>query len=233
MVTIYERIRQRFQGRVTAAIVEIFLIFIGITLAIAFENQNDERRERAEEQALLRELRSNLEDNVTELKSDIDYDTETIKGFEAILAHLSARLPYSEDLSRPLADLENWDSPYLTSSAYETLKSRGLDLISDSTLRHAIVRLFEDTYAELIYDQDRMEWINLEASMLPAMLKHVEESPGRTAKPIDYQALLDDRSFRVAILRSATVRTQSVQVKEDALDATSGVIELISANLHE
>ena len=55
---------------------------------------------------------------------------------------------------------------------------------------------------DLVNDAGRSEWINYEASMIPLMLRVVEERPGSIAEPIDYDSLLDDREFRTALLRT-------------------------------
>ena len=207
------------------------LIFVGITLAIGFENWNAERVERREEQATLRELRSNLVDNIAKLEDGLTFDSLTLFGIDTILAHLDARLPYSEGLSTAFAGLENFSSPYLTSSAYETLRVRGLELVSRPTLRAEIVHLFETEYRQLVEDHDRSEWINYEVSIYPLMLTRVEERPGEVAQPIDSDALLDDRLFRVALLRSASLRTAGIAMKKSVIEGTKQVIEGIDQHL--
>ncbi len=228
MAMLQEKLRRIFEKGLPTALLEVALIFFGITLALGFENWNFERAERLEERALLKELQSNLKENVAELEAGIEFDSHTISGFETVLAYLSEKRPYSEDLSESFANLENWDSPYLTSSAYETLKSRGLDLISDSVLRAEIVRLYDRVYAHLTQDHDRAEWINYEISMLPLMLANIEERSSHNAEPIDYDALLEDRHFRIALLSSLALRRQGLQLKQDAVDATKRLIDSIS-----
>lgn len=184
-----------------------------------------------DERAILRELRSNLSSNVAELESDLEFDSVTIVGIENILAHLDGRLAYSDNLSSSFARLDNWDSPYLTSAAYETLKSRGLDLVMDPNLAVAIVWLFEKVYVSLISDHDRQEWINYEVSMVPLMLAHVEERPGDVAEPINYDALLDNRAFRTALLRTLALRIKGSKLKREAIQSTREVIQMIDTAL--
>lgn len=49
--------------------------------------------------------------------------------------------------------------------------------------------------------------------------------------PIDYEALMDDRPFRIALLRSASLRTLGVSLKEEAIRSTQIVIDMIDASL--
>ena len=212
-----EKLGVVFKKGFPTALLEVALIFVGITLAIGFENWNTERKERQEELALLAELRSNLEENVTLLSS-----------YTTLLSHISAELPYSDDLIPHFSNLDHWASPYLTSSAYETLKSRGLDIISDSSLRQQIVKLFEVRYVTLVNDYDRAEWINYEVSTVPLMLRHFESQSDRTDAPLDYESLVKDRGFRVAVSRTLAFRRGGIEDLKETQEATEQMIHSIS-----
>ena len=225
---IQDKLGNVFKKGLPTALLEVALIFIGITLAIGFENWNTERNERADELALLTELKANLEENLVQLAEISDFNNQTIASFENMLAHIVARRPYSDELSNAFGWIDNWASPYLTSSAYETLKSRGLDVISESSLRQQIVYLFDVRYSHLVKDYDRSEWINLEVSMLPLHLKHVEILASGLAVPVDYDALLDDRAFRVGILRTLELRKGGIASLKRTAEATRHLIASIS-----
>ena len=223
-----EKLGVVFKKGFPTALLEIALIFVGITLAIGFENWNTERKERQEELALLAELKSNLEENMTLLSRMIAYNEETVVSYTTLLSHISAELPYSDDLIPHFSNLDHWASPYLTSSAYETLKSRGLDIISDSSLRQQIVKLFEVRYVTLVNDYDRAEWINYEVSTVPLMLRHFESQSDRTDAPLDYESLVKDRGFRVAVSRTLAFRRGGIEDLKQTQEATEQMIHSIS-----
>lgn len=225
---IQDKLGSVFKKGLPTALLEVALIFIGITLAIGFENWNTERKEQVDELALLTELKANLEENLVQLAEISDFNNQTIASFETMLAHIVARKPYSEDLSDAFGWIDNWASPYLTSSAYETLKARGLNIISESSLRQQIVYLFEVQYADLVKDYDRAEWINLEVSTLPLQLKHIEILANGVAVPVDYDALLDDRAFRVGILSTLELRKGGIASLQRTAEATRQLIASIS-----
>jgi hypothetical protein len=112
----------RFSNRSVAAASEVGLIFLGITLAIAFENWNDERAERDEEQSILADLQADLRSNIDELEDGLEYNRRSVARIDSVLSRVEGRLPYTSDLGSSFASLENWASPYLNRSAYETLK---------------------------------------------------------------------------------------------------------------
>ena len=96
-------------------------------------------------------------------------------------------------------------SPYLSRSAYETLKARGVTLISEPRLRSSVVRLYENVSTNLVGDSDRAEWVN-------------------------YEALLDDRAFRTALLRTKTLRHGTIEETELAIAATEEVLARIDGS---
>ncbi len=218
--------------RLRNSILELALIFFGITLALAFENWNTERTERRDEVDLLIELRSNLENNVAQLESNIEFNKERVADLTLLLLHIESRNAWSSELVGPLDRFRYWASPYLTSSAYETLKSRGLDLIAESALREKIVHLFDVEYASLANDYDQSEWINFEISMTPQSLRHIQRTNG-DPKPIDYQAMLDDVSFNSAIRTTRKLRRFGIDSLKQSKEATEQVIESISLVLAE
>ena len=108
---IQEKLGNMFKKGLPTALLEVTLIFIGITLAIGFENWNAERNERLEELALLTELKANLEENLVQLAENVDFNNQTIVSFEAMLAHIADRKPYSDDLSDALLDDRSRQKP--------------------------------------------------------------------------------------------------------------------------
>jgi hypothetical protein len=225
---IVQKLKNTLQRGFPSALLEVTLIFIGITLAIAFENWNAERKDRQVEQALLSDLKSNLEENLVILQRMTEFNEKTIGSLETILEYIDTSRPYSESLATDFGIIDNWASPYLTSSAYETLKSRGLEIISDGALRHAIVRLFEIDYVQLADDYDRAEWINYEVSTVPMMLKYLEESSNYIAVPVDYDALVADQQFRIAISRTLALRKSGIDSLSESTEATVNVISAIA-----
>ena len=200
-------------------------IVVSILLAFGIQAWWEGAQEREEERATLQDLRADLVDNVTELDRNLHQDSLRVVGIDTVLTHIEARLPYSDGLSEYFAELENWASPYFTRAAYETLKGRGVGLIRDRSLRNAIVNLYEQSYTFLISDQDREEWVHLEAVVLPVTTTRIEEMANNVVRLIDYESLLDDDVFRIAMQRSSALRQYGLELKAEARQRTLEVIE--------
>jgi hypothetical protein len=225
-------LRESLPGWLLSALAEVLLIFVGITLAIAFENWNVDRARRVEEAGILKEVRANLTQNVAELETSVAGDSLLLAHLRAIQDHILRRQPYSEDLRPSLARVANWASPYLATSAYETLKDRGLDLVEDPELRVALVQLFERDHALLVSDHDREEWLNHELSTFPLTIRISAALPPELGSDDSaVTEILTDPTFRAAIDFSAGLRGNGIDLKRQTIGGSNHVMALIDAYL--
>ena len=160
MLKIFRRIRQqlisenKFNKYILYAIGEIFLVLIGILLALAISDWNDARIDKQAEIRTLIELKKGVL---------IDFDTITVKQAEinksiADLHFLQSLIknkdyPYSKELDTLFGVVYGIRMLSPNSAFYEDLKATGLKLIKDETIRLQIVQLFENNYKAL-------NWIN-------------------------------------------------------------------------
>ena len=160
MLKIFRRIRQqlisenRFNKYILYAIGEIFLVLIGILLALAISDWNDARIDKQAEIRTLIELKKGIL---------IDFDTITVKQAEvnksiADLHFLQSLIKnkdyqYSKELDTLFGVVYGIRMLSPNSAFYEDLKATGLKLIKDESIRLQIVQLFENNYKAL-------NWIN-------------------------------------------------------------------------
>lgn len=128
---------------------EFLSIFIAVTSAFALNNWNDNRRAKNAESKILTEILNGLEKD----KADVDINLEGHKqGLQAckfwrnVVAGQSPNtdtlIPYYLALARDFTSIQN-------TSGYETLKSRGFELIKNDALREKIISLYEYDYQTL------------------------------------------------------------------------------------
>ena len=149
MIKFFRKIRQDLllKGKtgkyLKYAIGEIVLIVIGILIALQINNWNEIRKLQNEELNLLLEVKSNLEVTLNNFKNDTIGNLNIIYQFEKIERYITEDLHYNSELDTAFAQLRNWMSPYPISTAYTTLKTKGLDIISNVSLRKKIVNMYE------------------------------------------------------------------------------------------
>jgi hypothetical protein len=215
------------------AVGEIFLIFAGITLALWFSNWNETRRERVVERRVLTDIIANLHANAAHIEDNIKFDRSSVQACNTILAAIEARGPWLDDYEVTLDNCRWWSSPFLSAAAYDSLKLRGTDLITDRGLRDDIVKLYELNYAYLVDDIDKGFWQFQEAVLFPVFNRYIRDigegkGPGRLI-PNDWIALLDSREFSNALFAKRTTQRNSVEEQQFALDRTRQVAARIDA----
>src|SRR6056297_1186302 len=128
---------------------EFLSIFIAVISAFALNNWNDNRKDRNAESKILVEIYNGLEKDLDDIHQN-QYGHQV--GLNAVnyFRDLLAEKPVHEDsvmihyfrLTRDFISIQN-------TSGYETLKSRGFELIENDSLRSNIISLYEYDYNSL------------------------------------------------------------------------------------
>jgi hypothetical protein len=213
------------------AIGEIVLVVIGILIALSINNLNEKNKARQREKVLLIELKSNLETNITNLNSDIKEQIRDVEIINYLIDHLDHKRPFNDSLPSYFRQADTAPDIIFTSSAFETLKSSGLDLISSDKLRQEIVNLFEISYPYLLQGTKRLEdqlWPALVAPFNQKYFRQVESGN----YPNDYENLLNDKEFVNMLSNRGFLRSESTILKKEAVQKTKNVIELIDDQLN-
>lgn len=128
---------------------EFLSIFIAVISAFALNNWNDDRRESRAEGKMLTEIANGLEKDTEDIsmnKHGHRYGIQASQYFKKIIAgtcdHPDSLRGYYFGLTRDFISVQN-------TAGYETLKSKGLELIKNDTLRLQIIALYEYDYNTL------------------------------------------------------------------------------------
>ena len=128
------------------AIGEIVLVVIGILIALQLNNWNEIRKTRILETKTLKELRSDLVQNISDIEVNIAKLEECKKANEIVLFHKNNNLPYNDSLDFHFANLY----PYITFSPIQTtfnkLNQTGMNLITNDSLRTKISEIYANQF---------------------------------------------------------------------------------------
>lgn len=156
------------------AIGEIVLVVIGILIALSINNWNEDRKLKREELNLLADIKTNLEVTLDEFNSDLlNNNNKDIYFYTKIEKYIEDDLPYHEELDSAFGCLTFWNSPYITSTTYKSLQTKGIDIIKNETLRNNIVKMHEVVFVELTDDYHRSEWNISQKVVMPFFSKHI------------------------------------------------------------
>ncbi len=115
-------------------------------------------------------------------------------------------------------------------SVYEMLKAKGLDLISDDSLRFRVAALYENAYVNVDQSQadDRSVVFDL---VRPYYLKHFRGIRfGESATPLNYTAVARDPYFRNLLdYRLASLRANPIKSLDAAIKQVTELIAEIDA----
>ncbi len=122
---------------------EFLSIFIAVISAFALNNWNDNRRERHAEVKILKEINNGLIKDLDDIKLNVMGHEAGVKACKYWRTWASndtinpdSALHYYFYLTRDFVCIQN-------SAGYESLKSKGLEIIHDDSLRLGIIALYE------------------------------------------------------------------------------------------
>lgn len=128
---------------------EFISIFVAVTAAFALNNWNDHRKSAQAENKILTEIYNGLKKDLEDIrlnKMGHDQGIEAIMYFGRLLTDKNVGQDslffHYLNLTRDFTSIQN-------TTGYQTLKSRGLELIENDQLRSEIISLYEYDYATL------------------------------------------------------------------------------------
>jgi hypothetical protein len=129
--------------------IEFLSVFIAVVSAFALNNWNENRRNDNSEDKILIEISNGLEKDLDDIKLNIFGHKCGIsacnyfrKSFAGKNVESDSLMFYYRNLTRDFVSIQNI-------AGYETLKSRGLELIKNDSLRLKIISLYEYDYNSL------------------------------------------------------------------------------------
>jgi len=129
-------------------LLEILVIVIGIISAFMLNSWHEGRKEGQLEQKMLVELCASLQNSIIYLDRAILRNDSAEKSCQLILDYFDSGLAYSDSLDRHFSNSLFWLHPSLTNNAYESLKSYGLHLISNDSIRNGLGDIYEWSFIE-------------------------------------------------------------------------------------
>ncbi|MBO0341061.1 DUF6090 family protein [Flagellimonas profundi] len=150
MIKFFRKIRQqllvenKFRKYLAYAIGEIVLVVIGILIALQINNKNQERINRDYELTMLNEIKEALDKDIYNMEGGIK-NLEELKQSVIVLTTVRNGSTYPHDsLVYHFNNVRQGGIALaINYSPYESIKSTGLDKISNSELRNSITDLYE------------------------------------------------------------------------------------------
>ncbi|MCB9258458.1 MAG: hypothetical protein H6612_03815 [Ignavibacteriales bacterium] len=203
------------------ALGEIFFIFIGIYLAIWFDDYTTFNKNRELEQEILKEIQNNLIYDEEGIVSDIQFMIQIDENLDSLNTNLNEKKIYNKIMDKQFAALIINPHFNPNRSGYEYLLSQGIELILNDTLRRAITNLYESTYDYYQkYENERRNFVkeNIETKLI-SNFTLIDSENDPLLKPQKYNDLLTNTEFfsllSFAKVKNLTILKKAINVKKE------------------
>lgn len=177
MINFFRKIRQKmlaenkFSKYLLYAIGEIVLVVIGILIALQVNNINEQRKVNDFEVKILKEIRSNLQTDLTEIREDLDFMVDVNKACLDIKNYLLTLNEQTDSLSYSASILRVTPHFSPINSGYDLLKSRDVGIIKNDSLRNTISFHYDMLYPYYkTYEEERSRFHALHSE--PILLEY-------------------------------------------------------------
>ena len=155
------------------AIGEIVLVVIGILIALSINNWNESRKNQAFEKEMLTQIRANLIKDKLTLIQIAKNNRSAVASTQNILS-LKQNEITNDSIKYWLGDILQFDRFQSLTNAYEVLKSKGLDQVSNKQLRFLLGTYYDDkaTHIQEAIGDIKHTFVN---DWLPILKKNVIE----------------------------------------------------------
>ena len=134
------------------ALGELTLIFLGISLAIWFDNWNDKRKRERLEREVLTQVYSDIVINKNDVEGDLGQLIFGLQSLTNIKTYFEEDRPYVDSMCFDFYWVKQDEYAFPITGAYDNLKSLGLDLIKNDSLRQYIQFAYEFGYPRISRD---------------------------------------------------------------------------------
>jgi mRNA-degrading endonuclease HigB of HigAB toxin-antitoxin module len=240
MLFLLRKIRRKLltENKVTTyvlyAVGEIFLVVIGILIAVSIDDWNENKKLETLELNTLQEIKSNLQQTLHNFSDDTAFNNQTIRNYRLIETYVLEDKAYDSDLDTAIASITLFSSPFAVSSAYVSLQNRGMELIKNSTLRSRIQLFYDAELTSLQVDVDKSEWSlndNVVDAYFSKNFRYVNNGSLFAAKPNDFELLKRDPEFLNILSWLIRTRLKGIKYYMNTMASIQLLIQEIDAEL--
>ncbi|MBA7582965.1 hypothetical protein ES708_24903 [subsurface metagenome] len=207
---------------------EIFLIFIGISLAIWFENFMESKQERKTEIILLKELLKDEERNVSDLEFNLGMFIKAKNGCNYVLDQLKNKKPYNDSLGIHFGNIRYSLIFQISKSSYNTILSIGWQIITNDSIRTDIIFLYDFYYDALETLSVQLDMPYTQNHFIP-MYNRMFNTGDKT--PIDYESLINDIEVANIVRQARGYKVTVIQFIRRRIDQSKKLQILIEEEI--
>lgn len=224
----FKKVKRKFavKGTITKyllyAIGEIVLIVIGIVIALQLNNGNEAHKKREVEIKSYMEIKDDLDKTLKDIDYDLNRHRDYLYSTVLLRAHLLKNDDANDSLSFYLSRSSRDFQLFPKTGAFESLKSRGLEILSNDSLRLNITDLYQLGIDNLIsLGREASQTRNINKIMEPYLNKHLTIST-----QIKEMVNVPETSDSIAYYRYDLLSYENLKNDKDLLGTLEKVIQI-------
>ena len=135
---------------------EIALVVIGILIALSINNWNDTRKDRKYEKEILQLINQNLKSDSISLTRELNKAKQANKASERLIEQVNSGI-INDSLNYLMGQIVTFERFKSTTSAFEVLKAKGIETISDNNLQLALISYYDEKLFKVYQSLDDVE----------------------------------------------------------------------------
>ena len=237
MTRIFRNIRQKLaaENKVMAylryAIGEILLVVIGILIALQVNNWNERRKDAYFENEILSLIDQNLEQDSISLSLEQSNTKLAIHLTGRLLEQVKLKNYNNDSLNYWMGKIISFERFRSQSSAYEMLKTKGLENISDKALQMALISYYDESLYQVYQDLNDVE-LSFNRDWIPVLKEEFTDFEWATyCQPTNPKEFFEKPSTITLFKLYKDNRSGLVRGEENALNKITEIRKLIKKDI--
>ena len=186
------------------AIGEIVLVVIGILIALQINNLNERNKTSAFELELLYSFKNGLQKDLSDIDVNVGFHKNGLIAMDSLLIYLQTNKTIHEDsIAHLFSEMMLPTFFQYSTSAFETLKSKGITTIANEGLRNNIISVYDSQYNFFLKNQ-AIHVNEIERGITEIFPMRFEDSYyydlesvnfAGSLRPLNFEALKTDQEF--------------------------------------
>ncbi|MDO1501255.1 DUF6090 family protein [Winogradskyella maritima] len=214
------------------AIGEIILVVIGILIALQINNWNESKKRVVFEKEILKQIEANLKKDRQTLRTYAQNGEKAVQSTDKILSVTNA-WQTNDSIKYWLGDIVRFDRFRPLTNAFEVLKSKGIDQVSNKQLQFLLGTYYDDESLRITQACKDLE-IMFIGDWIPILKKNVEaQNFGVFLQLADYEALNEGGEVRNLLILNKVNWNGSVEQLKNAIALVDTIINIIQQELDD
>ncbi|MBX2872394.1 MAG: hypothetical protein KTR30_09850 [Saprospiraceae bacterium] len=140
---------KNFSKQLAKYLIEITIIIIGVIIAFYFTKYGEQLNRNQNERDVIAQIYFELEDNLNDLEADFLIHRIGLFSHLNVINYLDGKKPYSDSLIMDFYWITRDEYIFANVTGYENLKTFGINLIKDDSLRNLVTLVYNHDFPRL------------------------------------------------------------------------------------